>query len=246
MVSIPCSLPEREKEKNLTDIPVSSQKCKQLKNILRQQRLTNQAIAFTMLKDGIPIVYQGQEHQFSGAGAPLNREALWHSGYSTSSELYQWISRLNRIRSWALSSDAGYATYRAWSIYSDSRTIVMRKGNTGRQTIGLFTNVGESSTGIPITLDSSVTGFAPSQQVVDILSCMVLSTNAAGDIAVMLTGGIPRVLYPLTGLNGSGICPDITGPVTTTSASPISTTTSTLTAATSTTASATATATTGR
>lgn len=42
--------------------------------------LVKNAIAFTMLGDGIPVVYQGQEQHFSGGADPGSREALWLSG----------------------------------------------------------------------------------------------------------------------------------------------------------------------
>jgi alpha-amylase len=49
--------------------------------------LIKNAIGFTLLADGTPIIYQGQEQQFSGADVPRNREALWLSGYNTGSTL---------------------------------------------------------------------------------------------------------------------------------------------------------------
>ena len=49
--------------------------------------LIKNAMGFALLADGIPILYQGQEQRFSGANVPNNREALWKSGYSTSSPL---------------------------------------------------------------------------------------------------------------------------------------------------------------
>ncbi|KAI9767536.1 MAG: Alpha-amylase A type-3 [Geoglossum simile] len=39
--------------------------------------LAKNVIAFTILADGIPIIYQGQEHHFDGSSDPANREALW-------------------------------------------------------------------------------------------------------------------------------------------------------------------------
>ena len=42
--------------------------------------LAKNAIAFTIMGDGIPIVYQGQEQHFSGGADPGSREALWLSG----------------------------------------------------------------------------------------------------------------------------------------------------------------------
>ena len=42
--------------------------------------LVKNALAFTTLGDGIPVIYQGQEQHFSGGDDPGCREALWLSG----------------------------------------------------------------------------------------------------------------------------------------------------------------------
>ncbi|KAK4673514.1 hypothetical protein QC763_112690 [Podospora pseudopauciseta] len=182
----------------------------------KDMALAKNGIAVTMLKDGIPIIYQGQEQHYAGTGTPNNREAVWYSGYSTSSELYQWITKLNQIRSHAISQDSKYLTYNAHTIYSDSRTIVLRKGFTGAQIIGVYTNAGSSSS-VPVTLVSSATGFTPNQALIDVMSCTPYSTDGGGGITVTLNGGVSRVLYPASRLAGSGICPSLTGPPTATS-----------------------------
>lgn len=43
--------------------------------------LVKNAMAFTIMSDGIPIVYQGQEQHYEGGDDPGCREALWLSGY---------------------------------------------------------------------------------------------------------------------------------------------------------------------
>ncbi|KAK1757540.1 glycoside hydrolase family 13 protein, partial [Echria macrotheca] len=182
--------------------------------------LVKNAIAFTMLKDGIPIIYQGQEQHLAGAGVPSNREALWLTGYPTTSELYLFIAALNRIRTWSLTRDPRYLSYRAYPVYSDSRTVVMRKGFPQNQTVGVFTNVGASGMTVNMTLTSAMTGFVAGEAVVDVLSCAeVVYANSAGDVTVSTTGGMPRVLCPLAGLPGSGICPGLTVPESITSSS---------------------------
>lgn len=180
-----------------------------------------------MLKDGIPIIYQGQEHQYAGGGTPNNREAVWFSGYSTTSELYKWITKLNQIRSRAIADDSRYLTYNASPIYSDSKSVAVRKGYAGSQVIGVYTNAGSSSS-VTVTLSSSATGFEGNQPLVDTMSCNTFITDSSGGISVTLNGGVPRIFYPLARLSGSGICPDSTGTPTatvqpTSSAAPTST-----------------------
>lgn len=74
--------------------------------------LAKNAATFTILADGIPIVYAGQEQHYSGGNDPYNREATWLSGYKTTSELYTHIATSNKIRTHAISQDSGYLTYK--------------------------------------------------------------------------------------------------------------------------------------
>ncbi|KAK3984299.1 glycoside hydrolase superfamily [Cladorrhinum sp. PSN332] len=194
----------------------------------KDMALTKNGIAFMMLKDGIPIIYAGQEHQYAGTGVPNNREALWYSGFSTNSELYKWIAKVNQIRSRAVSDDPRYLTYNAWPIYSDSRTVAIRKGHSGFQVISVYTNAGSSSSP-SVTLTSSATGFEANQRLVDVMSCNTFTADGSGSVSVTLNGGVPRVLYSLARLSGSGICPDSTGSPTAT-ANPITSTAPTATA----------------
>lgn len=167
--------------------------------------LAKNAIAFTILADGIPIVYQGQEQHYDGSGVPYNREALWLSGYNTTAELYTWIADLNTIRSWAISVNSTYLGYNAYPIYSDSNTIAMRKGFTGNQVVSVYTNAGSSGS-VTVTLDSGVTGFIAGQALVDVMSCTSLTADSNGDLSVSLSQGLPRVIYPESALSGSSFC----------------------------------------
>ena len=88
--------------------------------------LAKNAIAFQMLADGIPIVYQGQEQHFDGSSTPTQREQLWKSGYDTSAVLYKHIARLNAIRHLAIKNDDGYLSYNAYPVWTDDNIIVMR------------------------------------------------------------------------------------------------------------------------
>jgi alpha-amylase len=80
--------------------------------------LAKNAIAFTILSDGIPIIYAGEEQHYDGGAVPNNREATWLSGYNTSAELYQWISTLNQIRNYTIQNDDGFTTFQASCFFS--------------------------------------------------------------------------------------------------------------------------------
>ena len=73
--------------------------------------LAKNAAVFTIMSDGIPIIYAGQEQHYNGAAVPYNREAVWLSGYNTDSELYQLIAKTNAIRNQAIYVNEGYITY---------------------------------------------------------------------------------------------------------------------------------------
>lgn len=167
--------------------------------------LAKNAIAFTMLMDGIPIVYEGQEQHYSGGAVPNNREAVWLSGYDTSAELYTWITSLNAIRSWAIAANSTYLDYDAYPVYTDSNTIAMRKGFDGNQVIGVYTNVGASGS-TTISLTAADTGFDADEALTDVMSCTAFTADSSGALSVSISEGLPRVFYPTSALSGSGIC----------------------------------------
>lgn len=171
--------------------------------------LVKNAIAFTMLADGIPIIYEGQEQHLNGGGVPNNREAVWLSGYNTSAALYSHIKALNQIRSEAVNQNSAYVTSQADVTYSDSSTIVTRKGSTGFQIIGVFSNRGANGNSYTLTLPSADTGFTNNEQVIEVLSCTAYSTDSSGNLAVVMSSGLPRVFYAKANLSGSGICPNL-------------------------------------
>lgn len=159
-----------------------------------------------MLKDGIPIIYQGQEQSYTGSGVPQNREAIWLSHYSNTSQLYKWIASLNKIRGWAIAQDANYLRYHAYPIYTDSHILAMRKGFDGYQVVGVFTNVGSSSSTF-VSPATGQTGFTANQEVMDVMSCRTFTTDSSGTLTrITLSRGLPRVFYPAAGLAGTAIC----------------------------------------
>ncbi|RAL62812.1 hypothetical protein DID88_004654 [Monilinia fructigena] len=177
-------------------------------SLTSDEALAKNAIAFTMLADGIPIIYQGQEQHLSGAGVPQNREAIWlnSNSYSQTGTLYKFIKSINQIRNRAVAVDPSYLTYNARSVYSDADTIVMRKGFAGKQIVGVFGNWGSDGAAKTLTLSQNQTGFESAVKVVDAVTCTVYTTEQSGDLQVAIEGGAPRVLYPWANLGGSGVC----------------------------------------
>ncbi|KAF2168578.1 glycoside hydrolase family 13 protein [Zasmidium cellare ATCC 36951] len=172
------------------------------------QSLIRNAVSFALLQDGIPILYQGQEQKLYGGSVPYNREALWSTAYSTSSSatLYPFITTLNKIRAWAIKKDAAYITYNAWPIYTDTSTIIMRKGNANAQVVSVFTNRGASAKTATLTLGATNSGFVKYQSVMDVVACKSFTTDSKGNLGVTITSGLPQVFYPTSALKRSGIC----------------------------------------
>ena len=94
--------------------------------------LAKNVVSFTMLTDGIPVIYQGQEQHYNalgGSSTPYNREAIWLSGYNEEADLYVLLQMLNAARANAANQDSTYLTYQNYPIYTDSNVIAMRKGD---------------------------------------------------------------------------------------------------------------------
>ncbi|MCJ1369414.1 hypothetical protein MMC20_000625 [Loxospora ochrophaea] len=162
--------------------------------------LAKTVIAFTLLTDGIPIIYQGQEQHFGGSGDPYNREALWSSSYSTKSLLYGFIGSVNQIRNQEIYKSPDYVTEVSKTIYSDAHTIAMQKGNI----LGVFSNLGANSTNYTLPLKHS--SFKANMTLVEVISCDNVTVNAKGEVPVPMEEGLPKIFYPAVTLQKSGIC----------------------------------------
>ncbi|KAH1687383.1 hypothetical protein KXX12_001899 [Aspergillus fumigatus] len=190
----------------------------------KDMALAKNAAAFIIFSDGIPIIYAGQEQHYSGGADAANREAVWLSGYSTTSDLYKLIATANAIRSHAISKDPGYVTYKVRGshsrkdhtikqgllnpqnnpIYKDTSTIAMRKGSDGAQIITVLSNLGAS--GSSYTLSLGGTGYEAGQQLTEMFSCTTVTVGSDKKVPVSMASGLPRVFYPTAGLNGSTVC----------------------------------------
>lgn len=188
--------------------------------------LAQNVLAYTLLADGVPIVYYGQEQRFNGASDPTNREALWlgEGGFDTSSPLYKLVSQLNQIRNQAIFDNEEYLTYNNWAIYSDTSTIAMRKGEAGSQIVTVLSNLGANGASYTLSLPATDTGFTANEALVEVLSCSQVTTDGSGNLAVVMGYGLPKVChlqrslkvmlltialqvyYPTTNLKGSGVC----------------------------------------
>ncbi|EME83175.1 glycoside hydrolase family 13 carbohydrate-binding module family 20 protein [Pseudocercospora fijiensis CIRAD86] len=169
--------------------------------ITKDTGLTQNAIAFSILNDGIPIVYYGQEQGFNGAVDPYNREPLWTSGYNTKSSLYTFIAKVNGARNLAIRKNPTYAATKSKVVYSDTKIMATLKQGL----LSVFTDSGSSGSGSAI-LTPAKTGFAGYTKYTDLLSCNVIQTDSSGNLAVTINYGAPRVFYKTSELSGTDLC----------------------------------------
>ncbi|EED16254.1 alpha-amylase, putative [Talaromyces stipitatus ATCC 10500] len=166
--------------------------------------LAKNALAFTILSDGIPKIYYGQEQHLPGNYSPYNRQDLWSTQYDTSTELYNLTVTLNKLRNHAISIDDHYVTNWSSLLYTDGSTYVARKGPNGAQIVAVLSNQGLQ--GGDYTLQ--IPGVAdPGMNLTEVTMCnSTVTAEENGTITVPMGQGQPRVYFPTSNLNGSGLC----------------------------------------
>ncbi|KAK5113287.1 hypothetical protein LTR85_010904 [Meristemomyces frigidus] len=167
--------------------------------------LAKNIVTYTILADGIPIIYQGQEQRMYGSVGPYyNRAPLWQAGYNTSAPLYQHIATLNQFRQHAISMDSDYTDYMAEVIYQDLHSLALRKGFNGSQVITLLNNNGQDADYFVLPISGH--GFSAGTQLIEILTCTNLTVDANGYLNVPMFAGTPKVLYPADLLQNASLC----------------------------------------
>ncbi|KAK0369339.1 alpha amylase [Colletotrichum limetticola] len=174
-------------------------------NHTSDRTLLKNALTFSLLMDGIPIIYQGLEQGFSGGETPYNREALWQTGFNTQSELYLWISKFVSLRSTLAALDGGYLFYKSQPIHTDDHTIAMRKGFDDGQVVSVYSNVGTNRT-YSVSLAQEDTGFRPCKLILEVVQCRPYVTDATGVLKATSGSGEPLVFVPADKVMGTGIC----------------------------------------
>lgn len=138
-----------------------------------------------------------------GNYSPYNRAPLWSTGYNTEGSLYTLTATLNRLRNHALRIDNHYASNHSQELYVDGSTYATRKGPEGVQIVSVFSNQGSKGGKYQLALQG---GFAPGMDVMEILGCSRLTSNEVGNITVEMGAGEPKIFFPMSQLNGSGLC----------------------------------------
>lgn len=145
--------------------------------------LLKNALAYTILARGIPIVYYGTEQGFSGGNDPANREDLWRSSFSTESDMYQAISRLSTARKEAGGLDGDDQTH----LYVEETAYAWSRA--GGDLIVFTTNSGTGVDG-----EHCFNTQVPNGSWDDTFGSESYTSDADGQVCVNVTNGEPVVL----------------------------------------------------
>ncbi|GIJ98378.1 hypothetical protein Aspvir_000495 [Aspergillus viridinutans] len=172
-------------------------------SLVNDTTLAKNAMAFNILSDGIPQVYQGQEQHMQGNYTPFNRGALWTTNYDTTGPLFNLTATLNKLRNHAISIDNRYVTNHSIELHVDNSTYATRKGPEGAQIVSIFSNQGSNGGKYQLALKDA---YAPGTEVMEVLGCSKLVANDVGNLTVEMNAGEPRAFFPVAQLNNSGLC----------------------------------------
>ncbi|KAJ2901457.1 hypothetical protein MKZ38_001845 [Zalerion maritima] len=165
--------------------------------------LNKNALAFIMMIDGYPIIFEGHEQGFNG-DVEVARSAVWLTGYDTTTELYSWIAQMNEIRRQAISSDSEFIKSQTEPIYTVGMTMATKKGST----LSVYSSGGDIATDYDVSISS--TGYDGGQQLVEVIGCTISTVADDGSLSVTVAKGMPQIFRPIEQITGSGICPDST------------------------------------
>jgi len=169
-------------------------------SLTQDQSLVKNAIAWTFVNDGIPILYYGQEQGYTGSNDPNNREALWLSGYVTTDKpLVTHISILNKARKAAISSCPSFLSTPLQILNSNANSLTLWKPPL----LAFLTNVGNASVSSWVVPNAH---FAPNAPLVEVLSCASMTADGNGGVAAQTTSGQPMVILPASVVAGTDIC----------------------------------------
>lgn len=160
-------------------------------------------MAFTILADGIPKYYYGQEQHLSGNYSPYNRQALWESNPSTNTMLYNLTTTLNTIRNHAISINSNYAANTSLLLYTDDSVYATRKGPNGVQIISVLSNQGANGGSYTLKIDGAADA---GTKLTEVVTCTDYTAGSNGTVVLEMDKGEPRVLFPSYQMNGTGIC----------------------------------------
>lgn len=162
-------------------------------------------ITFTIMGDGMPIIYQGQEQHMKGGTNPYtNRSPLWITDYDTNAVLYQHIATLVKARQHIVKTSGNYTTYMQDVIYQDYHSIALRKGFEGGQVVTVLNNNGQDIDDFEIKVVGH--DFPKGTSLTEVLTCSNVTLDKHDRMIVKMGAGLPKVIVPTDMLLDSGLC----------------------------------------
>ncbi|KAI0640874.1 glycoside hydrolase family 13 protein [Trametes meyenii] len=167
-------------------------------SLTQDNALIKNAMTFTFVGDGVPVLYYGQEQSYAGGPDPANREALWLSGYVEDKPLVKHVKALNAARKTAIAANSNFVTTATKFLSTGSQsTMAISKAPL----LTLLTNGGSSSSSSWTVPDA---GYQANEELVDVLTCNKVTADGKGGVTVQGSGGNPQVLLPTSALSKVG------------------------------------------
>ncbi|KAM5531186.1 hypothetical protein V8D89_015156 [Ganoderma adspersum] len=175
-------------------------------SFVKDHALIRNAMAWPFVQDGIPILYQGQEQSFTGGKDPLNREALWLSGYVEQKALVTDVKLYNAARRAAMAHNTDFLKTPAQLYAVSQHTVAVSKPPL----LALLSNLGNDTAP---NWNVPVAGYKPGETLVDVLTCNKVVANDKGGVLVTGKAGNPQILLPVTALDPKGrMCSNMATP----------------------------------
>lgn len=160
-------------------------------------------MAFTIVADGIPKIYYGQEQHLAGNYSPYNRQELWTTNYNTSAPLYNLTATLNKLRNHAIKVNSNYVTNDSSILYTDGSVYAARKGVNGVQIVSVLSNQGTKGGAYELQVPGAAD---EGTKLTEVFGCGTVTAGKNGSITVQMDKGEPKVFFPTFNINGSGLC----------------------------------------
>eukprot|EP01105_Mastigella_eilhardi_P022845 TRINITY_DN5695_c0_g1_i4.p1 TRINITY_DN5695_c0_g1~~TRINITY_DN5695_c0_g1_i4.p1 ORF type:complete len:465 (-),score=111.83 TRINITY_DN5695_c0_g1_i4:1092-2486(-) len=98
--------------------------------------LYKNAIVYTLMAQGIPIIYYGTEQGFNGGKDPANRELLWSTGFNNQTDLYSYIRNVinfrKQVEAWAYPQVQRYADNHFYAFTRGDTFVALTNGGYGQ------------------------------------------------------------------------------------------------------------------
>ncbi|RPB01936.1 alpha-amylase [Choiromyces venosus 120613-1] len=146
--------------------------------------LLKNALAYTLLARGIPILYGGTEQAYAGGNDPANREDLWRSGYNTSGDIYTFIQKLMAVKK----ASGGLGANDHVHLYTTDGSYVFSRA--GGDVVVVTTNGGSGTSGNYCFNTPKPQGTVYTSA----LGSVSYTAGANGQICVSVSNGQPEVL----------------------------------------------------